>query len=179
MCTHGSPTSYGPVQQPRRSSEYFCNAFKQTCLYGHVCSGACTLHRFPHAAQTEVSITHRHANSRPGLQSCTKKMQWHNVCVPCICHGRQLAVDVYGSSTCTRDKWGKASQAMLKSWRSLLRCELATCVCFVRAYTCVYVCVCVCVCVRVCECACVHAYVRACVRVCVCVCVCVRVCERE
>ena len=32
------------------------------------------------------------------------------------------------------DKWGEASQAMLKSWRSLLRCELATCVCFVRAY---------------------------------------------
>ena len=40
---------------------------------------------------------------------------------------------------------------MLKSWRSLLRCELATCVCFVRAYTrvCVYVCVYVRVCVRV------------------------------
>ena len=50
---------------------------------------------------------------------------------------------------------------MLKSWRSLLRCELATCVCFVRAYTCVYVC----------------AYVRACMPACVCVsvCVCVRV----
>ena len=31
-----------------------------------------------------------------------------------------------------KDKWGEASQAMLKSWRSLLRCELATCVCFVR-----------------------------------------------
>ena len=39
------------------------------------------------------------------------------------------------------DKWGEASQAMLKSWRSLLRCELATCVCFVRACTCVCVCV--------------------------------------
>ena len=39
------------------------------------------------------------------------------------------------------DKYGEASQAMLKSWRSLLRCELATCVCFVRAYTCVFVCV--------------------------------------
>jgi len=49
---------------------------------------------------------------------------------------------------------------MLKSWRSLLRCELATCVCFVRAYTCVCVCVC----------ACVRAYVRACV--------CVRACLR-
>ena len=50
---------------------------------------------------------------------------------------------------------------MLKSWRSLLRCELATRVCFVRAYTCVYVC----------------AYVRACMPACVCVsvCVCVRV----
>ena len=59
---------------------------------------------------------------------------------------------------------------MLKSWRSLLRCELATCVCFVRAYTCVCVHVCACVC------ACVHAYVRACVRVCVCACVCVCVC---
>jgi len=68
------------------------------------------------------------------------------------------------------DKWGEASQAMLKSWRSLLRCELATCVCFVRAYTCVCVHVCACVC------ACVHAYVRACVRVCVCACVCVCVC---
>jgi len=73
---------------------------------------------------------------------------------------------------------------MLKSWRSLLRCELATCVCFVRAYTCVCVCVCVCVCacVRVCVHAyvraCVHAYVRACVRACVCACVhaCVCVC---
>jgi len=43
---------------------------------------------------------------------------------------------------------------MLKSWRSLLRCELATCVCFKRAYTsvcvCVYVCVCVCVRVHAC-----------------------------
>ena len=57
------------------------------------------------------------------------------------------------------DKWGEASQAMLKSWRSLLRCELATCVCFVRAYTCVCVCLCVCVCVCVCMCVC--AYVRA------------------
>jgi len=56
---------------------------------------------------------------------------------------------------------------MLKSWRSLLRCELATCVCVVRVYTCV--CMCACVCVR--------AYVRACVRVCVCVCACVCVCE--
>ena len=67
-----------------------------------------------------------------------------------------------------------------KSRRSLLHCELATCVCFVRAYTCVYVCVCVCmcvcVCVRVCECVCVHAYVRACVRACVCVCACVCAC---
>ena len=65
---------------------------------------------------------------------------------------------------------------MLKSWRSLLRCKLATCVCFVRAYTCVcvYVCVCVCVCV------CVRAYVRACMSVCVraCVCVCVHACVR-
>ena len=73
---------------------------------------------------------------------------------------------------------------MLKSWRSLLRCELATCVCFVRAYTCVCVCTCVraCVrvCVRACVCACVCACVRACVRVCVrvCVCVCVCVCVR-
>jgi hypothetical protein len=48
------------------------------------------------------------------------------------------------------DKWGEASQAMLKSWRSLLRCELATCVCFVRAYTCVCVCLCVCMCMCVC-----------------------------
>ena len=39
---------------------------------------------------------------------------------------------------------------MLKSWQSLLRCELVTCVCFVRAYTCVCVCVCVCVCTRAC-----------------------------
>ena len=80
------------------------------------------------------------------------------------------------------DKWGEASQAMLKSWRSLLRCELATCVCFVRAYTCVcvYVCVYVRVCVRVCACVrmCVHACVRACVFVCVYVCVCLCVCER-
>jgi len=53
---------------------------------------------------------------------------------------------------------------MLKSWRSLLRCELATCMCFVRAYTCVCVCVCV------------HACVRACL--CVCACVCVYVCVR-
>ena len=77
------------------------------------------------------------------------------------------------------DKWGKASQAMLKSWRSLLRCELATCVCFVRAYTCVCVCVYVCMCVRACVRVCVHACVCACVRACVCVCVCVResVCE--
>jgi len=73
---------------------------------------------------------------------------------------------------------------MLKSWRSLLRCELATCVCFVRAYTCVRVCVCVCmcVCVFVCVCvcvrACVHACVRACVFVFVCVCVCVCACMR-
>ena len=70
------------------------------------------------------------------------------------------------SQLCPREKqvnkWGEASQAMLKScWRSLLRCELATCVCFVRAYTCVCVCVyvcacvCVCVCVSVCVCACV------------------------
>jgi len=74
------------------------------------------------------------------------------------------------------DKWGEASQAMLKSWRSLLRCELATCVCFVRAYTCVCVCKCVyCVraCVRVCVRACVCACVRACVRMCVRACVCV------
>ena len=56
------------------------------------------------------------------------------------------------------DKRGEASQAMLKSWRSLLRCELATCVCFVRAYTCVYVCVCVCVCV------CARVRVHACVQ---------------
>ena len=57
---------------------------------------------------------------------------------------------------------------MLKSWRSLLRCELATCVCFVRAYTCVCVCVFECVCVSV-------------LRVCVCmyVCVCARACDRE
>ena len=66
---------------------------------------------------------------------------------------------------------------MLKSWRSLLRCELATCVCFVRAYTCMCVCVCVCVCVRACMrlCVCVCLCVRACVRACVCVCVRVRV----
>jgi hypothetical protein len=32
------------------------------------------------------------------------------------------------------DKYGVASHAMLKSWRSLLLCELETCVCFVRAY---------------------------------------------
>ena len=70
-----------------------------------------------------------------------------------------------------RDKWGEASQAMLKSWRSLLRCELAICVCFVRAYTCVCVCVFVCVCVCVCVCACVCACVRMCVRACVRVCV--------
>jgi len=84
------------------------------------------------------------------------------------------------------DKRGEASQAMLKSWRSLLRCELATCVCFVRAYTCVCVCVCVCacVCVFVCVCVCVRACVcvrmcmRACVRACVCVCVSVCVCVR-
>ena len=55
---------------------------------------------------------------------------------------------------------------MLKSWQSLLRCELATCVCFVRAYrVCVCVCVYMCVCVRVC----------VCVYVCACVCVCARV----
>ena len=81
---------------------------------------------------------------------------------------------------------------MLKSWRSLLRFELATCVCFVRAYTCVYVCVyvcmcvracvrvcvraCVCACVRACVCVCVRVRVRVCVRACVCVCVCARVC---
>jgi len=85
---------------------------------------------------------------------------------------------------------------MLKSWRSLLRCELATCVCFVCAYALirvcvcvcvcvcvwggggVYVCVCVCACVRVCVCVCVRVCVCACVCacVCVCVCVCVRVC---
>ena len=77
---------------------------------------------------------------------------------------------------------------MLKSWRSLLRCELATCVCFVRVYTCVCVCMCVCVCVcvcmRACLCACVHSCVRACLCVCVCVCVrayvraCLRACVR-
>jgi len=81
-----------------------------------------------------------------------------------------------------KDKWGKASQAMLKSWQSLLRCELATCVCFVRAYrVCVCVCVCMCVrarvrvCVRMCvrACVCVRACARACVCACVCVCVCV------
>jgi len=88
---------------------------------------------------------------------------------------------------------------MLKSWRSLLRCELATCVCLVRAYTCVcvclcvyvYMCMCMCVCMCVCACvracvracvcvcvrACVRAYVPACMRACVCVCVCVCVCE--
>ena len=74
------------------------------------------------------------------------------------------------------DKWGEASQAMLKSWRSLLRCELATCVYFVRL---IHVCVCVCVCMCVCVCvrACVRMCLRACVcvRVCVCVCVCARV----
>ena len=65
-----------------------------------------------------------------------------------------------------------------------LRCELATCVCFVRAYTCVCVCecICVCVCVRVCACvrACMPVCVRARVRVCVCVyvCVCMRACVR-
>ena len=79
---------------------------------------------------------------------------------------------------------------MLKIWRSLLRCELATCVCFVCAYICVFVCVCLCVCQCVCVCVCVCAYVRACmpacvrmcvcvsVSVCLCVCVCVRVCVR-
>jgi len=59
---------------------------------------------------------------------------------------------------------------MLKSWRSLLRCELATCVLCARLYMCVCVCACVRVCVRVC--------LRACVRLCMCVCVCVRVCVR-
>ena len=69
---------------------------------------------------------------------------------------------------------------MLKSWQSLLRCELATCVCFVRAYTCVcvYVCVCAfvraCVCVCVWVCVCVGAWVHVCV--CVYVCVCLSVC---
>ena len=72
------------------------------------------------------------------------------------------------------DKWGEASQAMLKSWRSLLRCELATCVCLVRAYTCVCVCVCVCLCV--CACLCVYVYMCMCMCVCACVCVCVRAC---
>ena len=48
----------------------------------------------------------------------------------------------------SRDKWGEASHAMLKSWRSLLLCELATCVCFVHAYTCACVCMCACVCVE-------------------------------
>jgi len=67
---------------------------------------------------------------------------------------------------------------MLKSWRSLLHCELATCVCFVGAYTCVcvYVCVCVRAYVRACVCACVCVCLRVCVRVCVCVRV--RVCVR-
>jgi len=67
---------------------------------------------------------------------------------------------------------------MLKSWRSLLRCELATCVCFVRAYTCVCVCVCVCMCMCMCVCVCVRVCVRACVRMCLRACVraCVRVC---
>jgi len=76
------------------------------------------------------------------------------------------------------DKWGETSQAMLKTWRSLLRCELATCVCFVRAYTCVCVCACVCVFVCVCvyACVCVRACVRMCVRACVGVCVCVCMC---
>ena len=86
-----------------------------------------------------------------------------------LCNPPSIAVE---QSCC--DKWGEASQAMLKSWRSLLRCELAICVCFVRAYTCV--CVCVRVCVRVCVCACVRACV--CVCVCVCVCECVSVCVR-
>ena len=63
---------------------------------------------------------------------------------------------------------------MLKSWRSLLRCELATYVCFVRAYTCVCVCACVCVCVRACVC----VRVCMCVWVCVCGCVCARVREQ-
>jgi len=83
-----------------------------------------------------------------------------------------------------RDKWGEASQAMLKSWRSLLRCELATCVCFVRTYTCVcvggcmwvYVCVCVCACVCVCVCAGLCVCACVCVCVCVCVCACARAC---
>jgi len=65
---------------------------------------------------------------------------------------------------------------MLKSWRSLLRCELATCVLCARLYMCVCVCVCVRVCARACVCACVCACVRACVFVCVCVCVCACVC---
>ena len=76
-----------------------------------------------------------------------------------------------------RRQWAREFSACLQE-SSFLRCELATCVCFVRAYTCVCMCVyvCVCVCVRVCVCACVHAYVRACVRVCVRACVCVYVC---
>jgi len=78
--------------------------------------------------------------------------------------------NIYWLANSYKDKWGEASQAMLKSWRSLLRCEMATCVCFVRAYTCV--CVCVCVCVRACVCVCVCV----CVRERVCVSVCVRVC---
>jgi len=65
---------------------------------------------------------------------------------------------------------------MLKSWRSLLRCELATCVCFVRAYTCVCVCVCVCVYVCMCVCACLCVCMCVCVCLCVCVCACVRAC---
>jgi len=62
---------------------------------------------------------------------------------------------------------------MLKSWRSLLRCELATCVLCARLYMCMCVCVCVCVCVRVRMC--VRACMPVCVRACLCVCVCVRV----
>jgi hypothetical protein len=51
----------------------------------------------------------------------------------------------------------EASQAMLKSWQSLLRCELATvCALCALIHVCVYVCVCVRACVRVCVCACAH-----------------------
>ena len=86
----------------------------------------------------------------------------------------------------TKRQVGGSIANLLKSWQSLLHCELATCVCFVCAYICVFVCVCLCVCQCVCVCVCVCAYVRACmpacvrayVCVCVCECVCVCACAR-
>ena len=73
------------------------------------------------------------------------------------------------------DKCGEASQATLKSWRSLSRCEWQLLCAFVRACVCVCVCVCLCagLCVCVCVCVCVRVCVCACVRACVRACVCV------